>query len=470
MRNDIPLLIASRRETGESGTFEVRDPGDESVAGLCPAASPAQLERAVAAAEAAFARFKDSKHDERRALLHAIADRIEAHAEELAELVTREQGKPLPLARFEVGGAAAWARHAASLDIPETVLEDSEERRIVLCHRPLGVVGSITPWNWPLLIAIWHLVPALRAGNAVVMKPSELTPLSTLRLVELVNEVAPRGLVNSVSGGAEIGSRIAAHEGIRKLVFTGSTATGQAIVHAGAGNLKRLTLELGGNDAAIVLPDADPDAIAEGLFATAFLNMGQTCAALKRLYVPESLHDAIAERLAGIAGRQVLGHGLDSGTTFGPVQNPVQLAKVEALVADARARGGRVLCGGERLARDGYFYPPTIVTHVEDGARLVDEEQFGPVLPLVRYRDLDEAVVRANRSELGLGGSVWGQDIELAERTAARLECGTVWINSHAEVMPHVPFGGAKRSGVGMEFGVEGLLEYTQTQVVHRKK
>ena len=226
--------------------------------------------------------------------------------------------------------------------------EQREGKRIELHRKPLGVVGSITPWNWPLMIAVWHIMPALRAGNAVVIKPSPFTPLSTLRLVQIMATVLPAGLVNSVVGEAEVGQAMAEHPGIAKLVFTGSTRTGQDIMRRAAGNLKRLTLELGGNDAAIVLPGTDTAAIAEGLFATAFLNMGQTCAALKRLYVHESQVDAVCEQLAAIAARQVLGGGLEPGVSFGPVQNAPQLARVEELVEDARAQGARIVCGGDR--------------------------------------------------------------------------------------------------------------------------
>ena len=346
------------------------------------------------------------------------------------------------------------------------MIEAREGKRIELHRKPLGVVGSITPWNWPLMIAVWHIMPALRAGNAVVIKPSPFTPLSTLRLVQIMAAVLPAGLVNSVVGEAEVGQAMAEHPGIAKLVFTGSTRTGQDIMRRAAGNLKRLTLELGGNDAAIVLPGTDTAAIAEGLFATAFLNMGQTCAALKRLYVHESQVDAVCEQLAAIAARQVLGGGLEPGVTFGPVQNAPQLARVEALVEDARAQGARIVCGGQRLDRPGYFYAPTIVAGLSNGARLVDEEQFGPVLPVIAYRTVDEAVALANASSMGLGGSVWGE-VQAATTLAPRLECGTVWVNGHAEVLPHCPFGGSKMSGVGVEFGLDGLLEYTQPQLLN---
>ncbi|MCK6408030.1 aldehyde dehydrogenase family protein [Thauera sp.] len=461
------LVIDGRKVAGDRGTLPVIDPALGEAFAECPNASPAQLDDAVAAATRAFATWQHSTSEDRRALLHAIADRIEQNAPELAEIIVREQGKPLALAHMEVGGAVAWTRATAALELAVEVIEDSPGKRIELHRRALGVVGSITPWNWPLMIAVWHIMPALRAGNAVVIKPSELTPLNTLRLVELINEVASPGLVNAVAGGGALGREISAHAGIHKIVFTGSTRTGQDIMRNAADTLKRLTLELGGNDAGIVLADADVGAIAEAVFASAFLNMGQTCAALKRLYVHESLYDEMCRRLVDIAARQQLGSGLDEGVSFGPIQNRDQFERVCELVEDARAAGARILCGGEPLAGKGYFYPPTIVADIVDGTRLVDEEQFGPVLPVIRYRDVDEAVRLANASTNGLGGSVWARDIEAARAVANRLECGTVWINGHAEVLPHCPFGGCKMSGFGVEFGLEGLLEYTRPQLLN---
>ena len=461
------LVIDGRKLAGDRGTLPVIDPALGEAFAECPNASPAQLDEAVAAAGRAFEQWQHSTCAERRALLEAIAARIEQNAPELAEIIVREQGKPLALAHMEVGGAVAWTRATAALELPVEVIEDRPGKRIELHRRPLGVVGSITPWNWPLMIAVWHIMPALRAGNAVVIKPSELTPLNTLRLVELIDEVAPPGLVNAVAGGGALGREISGHPGIQKIVFTGSTRTGQDIMRNAADTLKRLTLELGGNDAGIVLPGTDIGAIAEGVFGSAFLNMGQTCAALKRLYVHESQYEDMCRHLMAIAARQKVGNGLDEGTSFGPIQNRDQFERVCELVEDARAAGARILCGGEPLPGKGYFYPPTLVADIADGTRLVDEEQFGPVLPVIRYRDVDEAVRLANASTNGLGGSVWSGDPEAARAVANRLECGTVWINGHAEVLPHCPFGGCKMSGFGVEFGLEGLLEYTRPQLLN---
>jgi acyl-CoA reductase-like NAD-dependent aldehyde dehydrogenase len=433
-----------------------------------PVATAADLDAAVAAASSAFLKWKETPDSERAAACRAIAKTIEANSEELARLLTLEQGKPLNGlgSRFEIGGAVAWTRHTSELSLPPEVLQDGPEGRVELHRKPIGVVGSITPWNWPVMIACWHIIPAIRAGNTVVIKPSFLTPLSTIRLVELMNETLPPGVVNVVTGENEIGSLMSAHPGIEKVTFTGSTETGRKIMKSAATTLKRLTLELGGNDAGVVLPDADPKTIVEGLFWGAFINGGQTCAALKRLYVHDSLYDEVCRELMAYAKKVVVGDGLSETSTLGPVQNKRQFEVVSAFVEEARRKGGRVLIGGDPAGGPGYFYPVTLVADVDHGCRLVDEEQFGPALPIIRYHDVEEAVAKANASSMGLGGSVWGSDVAIAKRIAGRIEAGSVWINKHGAIQPNAPFGGVKQSGFGVEFGVEGLKEFTTVQTV----
>ncbi len=460
------LFINGQAVEGGREAFPVNNPATGEAFAQCPAATPEQVDEAVAAAQEAFKTFRNTPDAELKAMLLKIADLIDANADELARTVTLEQGKPLALAQMEVGGAAAWTRYTAELEVPVKIIEDSETRLAELHHKPLGVVGSITPWNWPLMIAVWHIMPAIRTGNTVVSKPSSLTPFSTLKLVELINQVVPAGVINIVTGEGGIGRAMTQHPNINKIVFTGSTPTGQDIMRKAADNLKRLTLELGGNDAGIVLPGTNLDNVAQGIFQTAFLNMGQTCAALKRLYVHEDQYEEMCAKLVELASQQVVGAGLDEGVTFGPVQNKAQMDLVAELVEDARANGGRVLCGGEAPQDGGFFYPPTIVAGLSNGVRLVDEEQFGPALPVIAYSDVEQALAMANDNVNGLGGSVWGDDIEQARALATRLESGTAWINNHAEVLPHCPFGGSKMSGVGIEFGEEGLLEYTQPQLL----
>lgn len=465
------MTINGLAVTGNS-TFDVINPADKSLLAACPQASLAQVDEAVAAAKAAFPAWAALDITERREKLLALADALEAKAPEFMQSLTKEQGKPIKGfadmgSGFEFGGTLAWLRATASMDLPIEVIQDNDAARIEVHRKPLGVVGSITPWNYPLLIAVWHVIPALLTGNTVVIKPSENTPLTTLKFVELANEILPAGVLNIVTGAGEVGAAMSKHADISKIIFTGSTATGKRIMECAAGNLKRLTLELGGNDAAIVLPDADLETIVPKIFATAFINNGQTCAALKRLYVHEDIHDALCEALTGMANSMTTGDGMDENSDFGPLQNEEQFNIVKNLVEDAKANGGNVLCGGEVTDNSGYYYPITLINHVTDGMRVVDEEQFGPVLPIIKFSDVDDAVRRANASENGLGGSVWSSDVAKAQKIASRLECGSAWVNHHAMIQPDAPFGGVKASGFGVEFGEAGLKEFTSIQTVH---
>lgn len=466
MKN-IPALIIDGRPQAIGETREVIDPATGRAFARAPVASLADLDRAVDAARRAFPAWAATPIDERAAAVDRIAGAMAAERDSLGKLLSREQGKPLHSSAVgEIAGAAAWARATAALRPPVERVKDGADELVEVHRRPLGVVASITPWNYPVLISVWHVMPALVAGNTVVLKPSPYTPLSVLRMIEIANAYLPPGVLNSVAGDARLGQAMAEHPGIDKIVFTGSTPTGRRIMASGAGNLKRLTLELGGNDAAIVLPDADIGAIAPRIFSKAFSNNGQTCAALKRLYVHEAVHDALAERLAVLARQARTGPGDDPSTQFGPVQNRAQFDYVCALAADARAKGGRFLSGGAPLDREGYFFPVSILVDVTDGMRVVDEEQFGPILPLIRFSDPEDALNRANANENGLGGSVWSSDLARARALAERMQVGTAWVNDHGTVSPDAPFGGAKQSGIGMEFGLHGLDEYMQLQTV----
>jgi len=461
-------LLASITGTGKIRT--ILDPATGTVVGEAPVHSVEDLEHAIAAATSAQPEWAALGHDARGAALLKAADAVERSAEELAQLLSREQGKPLngPNARFEVGACAAWLRAAAATPLePETVVDDGETRA-VLHYRPIGVVGAIGPWNWPMMITVWQIAPALRMGNAVVVKPSEYTPLSVLALIHVLNQELPEGLLNVVAGGREVGERLAEHPAVGKIMFTGSTATGKAIIKSSSDTVKRLTLELGGNDAGIVLPDADPKAIAEDLFWGAFIDTGQTCAALKRLYVHDDIYDAVCEELTAIATAMPMGNGLDESSVLGPLQNKQQFDIVSRLVEAARDSGARVLVGGNPdVDQPGYFYPTTLVADINDDNPLVAEEQFGPALPIIRYGTVDEAVAMANGLDVGLGASVWSSDLSAAREVAARIQAGTVWINKHGAVDPRVPFGGAKQSGYGLEFGTEGLKALGIPQVIN---
>lgn len=449
---------------------EILDPATGEVVGHAPVHTVADLERAVASAKAAQPAWAALGHERRSELMMQAADAIDANAEALARLLSREQGKPLngPNARFEVGGASGWMRAAAATPLETEVVFDDGETHAELHYRPIGVVGAIGPWNWPQMITVWQIAPALRMGNTVVIKPSEYTPLSVLALVAVINEVLPEGVVNIVSGGRDVGAALSSHPDVGKVMFTGSTATGKAIIRSSADTVKRLTLELGGNDAGIVLPDVDPKAIAENIFWGAFINTGQTCAALKRLYVHDDVYDAVCDALVEVASNVPMGVGVDEQNVLGPLQNKQQFDIVDRLVESAKASGARVLLGGEPdRDQPGYFYPTTLVADIDNDNPLVAEEQFGPALPIIRYRDLEDAIEMANGLDVGLGASVWSSDRDRAREIAARIESGTVWINSHGGVHPMVPFGGAKQSGYGLEFGVEGLKALGVPQVVN---
>jgi acyl-CoA reductase-like NAD-dependent aldehyde dehydrogenase len=448
---------------------QVRNPANGSRVGECPVGTVEHLEQAVDAAEKAFASWRTADDGNRAAACRAIAKVCQDHAEELAAILTLEQGKPRKGlgADFELGACAAWAQYPASLSLPVKTLASGPESRIEQHRMPIGVVGSITPWNWPLMIAIWHIVPAVRTGNTVVIKPSPFTPLGTLRLVELINTVLPPGVVNAIAGDDELGAALSRHPRVGKIVFTGSIATGRKVMASAAPTLKPLTLELGGNDPAIILADARIENHIERLFWGAFINSGQTCGAIKRLYVHDSVFDRTCAALVEFARKIPMGDGSVAGNLLGPIQNERQYKRVVELVEDAKAHGAKVLMGGEPTPGPGYFYPLTLVTGIEEGVRLVDEEQFGPVLPILRYRDLDDAIRRANDTEFGLDASVWGSDPAVLSSVAARLEAGTVFINKHADIAPNVPLGGIKCSGLGVEFAEEGLEAYTTIKVIN---
>ena len=444
----------------DDGGREVLNPATGQLVGKAPVHTEADLDRAVATARQAQRDWAARSHAERSEALNRAADAIEASAEALAGLLSREQGKPLngPNARFEVGACSAWTRANAAFPLEPEVLVDDESGHAELTYEPIGVVGGIGPWNWPMMISIWQIAPALRMGNTIVLKPSEYTPLSVLGLVAVMNQVLPAGVLQVVAGEGELGRALTTHDGIDKITFTGSVETGKAIMRTVADDLKRITLELGGNDAGIVLEDFDVAAHAEDLFWGAFINTGQTCAALKRLYVPDSKYDEVCQALTDLAQKMPMGEGLDENNVLGPLQNQAQYDIVARLVDAARDSGATILTGGNPDASGaGYFYPTTLVSDIDNANPLVAEEQFGPALPIIRYSDLDQAIEWANGLDVGLGSSVWSDDLDAAKQVAARLQAGTTWINKHGAIDPRVPFGGVKESGFGLEFGVEGL-------------
>lgn len=447
-------------------TFEVINPATGDVLAQAPAIGPAQLDEVFAAAERAYRSWRTDE-DARRAAMHRAATAIEASIEDLARVLTLEQGKPLADARVEFYGAAAFLRYYADLDLPREILRDDIDGYEEVIRKPLGVVVAITPWNFPIWLASPKIAAAMRAGNTVVIKPSPFTPLSTLALGRVLRSALPDGVLNVVTGPDPLGAALVSHPTTRKIAFTGSTATGKKVAVAAADDLKRVTLELGGNDPAIILDDVDVAEIAEDLFWRAFLNNGQICLAVKRVYAHQKIHAQLVEALAEIAKSVKIGNGLDEGVKLGPISNKPQFARVNDLVTDALAHGARAAAGGLPIDGAGLFFQPTVLDNISDGIRVVDEEQFGPVLPVLSFTDVDDAIARANNSHFALTSSIWSGDRDRAFALAPRMECGSVSVNSHAAgYQLHLPFGGHKWSGVGVENGPWGLYGFTEIQVV----
>ncbi|MDC0148115.1 aldehyde dehydrogenase family protein [Alphaproteobacteria bacterium] len=465
---DYKLLINGALVDG-AATMPVLNPATEEVLAQCPTASEAQLNEAVKAAQAGFQIWKNTPIEERRAKLGEIADIIDANSDDLARILTQEQGKPLGDAMGEIMGASLFCRYFQTLDLPVEILEDSDTQRVEIHHNPLGVVGAIIPWNFPVMLLAFKLPAALLGGNSIIIKPAPTTPLATLHLGRLIADVLPAGVVNIIADNNDLGDKITTHKGIDKISFTGSTATGARVMASAASTLKRVTLELGGNDAGIVMGDVDVEKVAPQIFQGAFGNNGQICIAMKRVYAHETVYDKLVDELAKLADAAIVGNGLEQGTQLGPLQNKMQFDKVKDYIEDGRANG-TIVAGGTVPDGKGYFVRPTIVRDIDGDSRLVREEQFGPVLPIIKYDDLDDVIERANDSEYGLGGSVWATDVDEAYEVAKKVDSGTIWVNKHADLQPHIPFGGIKTSGIGTELGAEGLSEFTRRKVINVAK
>ncbi|MGW7593166.1 aldehyde dehydrogenase family protein [Streptomyces rubiginosohelvolus] len=447
--------------------FTVLDPATGEAFDEAPDQRAQELDAAVNQAHEAWRGWR-SDPAARAAALLASADAVEAAGPELAPLLTREQGKPLTESYAEIARTAARLRwFAAAAPEPRTIADDRAVHSEIR-WRSLGPVAAVVPWNFPLQLASAKFAPALAAGNTVVLKPSPFTPLATRLLGSVLSAALPEGVLTVLTGREPLGALLASHPGIRHVTFTGSVPTGRAVAAGAAAGLAWVTLELGGNDAAILLDDVDVEGIADRLFWAAFRNCGQVCMAVKRVYAPARLHDRVVEALAARAKAVVVGAGLDEGTELGPLNNAAQLARVERYTARALADGARAAAGGHRLDRPGWFHAPTVLTDVPPDSPVVTEEQFGPVLPVLPYGSVDEAVDAANATRFGLGGSVWGTDLDRAEAVAGRLECGTAWINHHAELSLAQPFAGVKESGVGVAGGPWGLYGNLSPFVVHR--
>jgi acyl-CoA reductase-like NAD-dependent aldehyde dehydrogenase len=465
-----PNLINGELVTTET-SLDVVNPANEQVIGRVPACGAAELDRAVAAARAAFKTWSKTPVDDRRAVIRNMASAIEANFEELYRLLTSEQGKPHQQAQYEIGGCSAMMNAQSTLTLEETINEDSDERLSRTRRVPVGVVAGIVPWNFPVLMAVQKIAPAILSGCTIVLKPSPFTPLTTLRFAELIKDIVPAGVVNIITGEDSLGPLMTSHPDIDKITFTGSTATGKRIMEGASKDLKRITLELGGNDASIVLPDADVAKVAEQLFWSSFTNAGQICVAAKRVYIHEDIYDEMSAAIADYAKTVTVGDGANQGTGVGPIQNKKQFDRVCELIEDAKANGYKFLVGGNvDPSGSGYYVPITILDNPPEDARIVAEEQFGPVMPLMKFSSDDEVIARANNSDYGLAGAVWTKDTDRGVAIAEQLETGTVWINEFLHLSPFAPFGGHKQSGFGAEYGIEGLKEFTYSQVITVKK
>jgi acyl-CoA reductase-like NAD-dependent aldehyde dehydrogenase len=461
---DFKLLINGELR-GSPRILDVLNPATGELLTKCPRADETMLNAAVDAGNSAFPNWSKQPIEERARRLRSLSEKLKSRTNEFARLLTQEQGKPLEQAVGEISASAYTLDAFAEMRLSTETLRSGTSGSVIEYRVPLGVVAAITPWNFPILLLINKLAPALLAGNTLVIKPAPTTPLTTLLLGELCAECFPPGVVNTITDVNDLGGTLASHPHIAKIAFTGSTATGKKVMASAATNIKRLTLELGGNDGAIVLDDVDPEQAARSLFSGAMLNAGQICVAIKRAYVPEKHYDAICDHLGRLADEAVVGDGLAAGTQIGPIQNLTQFEKLKEHLRDAN-ESGKVVTGGYALDRPGYFIAPTIVRDISDTSRLVQEEQFGPILPVLAYSSVDDAVARVNQSEYGLAATVWGKDLERAKQIAAQIDAGTVWVNQHLVLDPTVPFRGAKQSGFGAELGLEGVKEYTQARVI----
>jgi acyl-CoA reductase-like NAD-dependent aldehyde dehydrogenase len=445
--------------------FPVLNPATGELFGEAPSCGERELDIVVDSAGEALTEWSQKSDDERCELLRQCAKAMRSQTVPLARLLTREQGKPIREAMNEVMGCAQAFRSTALLGLQPL---SNEKEKFFVRRRPQGVVGAITPWNFPLILACWKIAPALRMGNSVVLKSSSHTPLSSLLMIRALNNVLPAGVLNMVSGGDELGEALVKHPAVHMITLTGSVDTGAKVMRAASVGMKQCLLELGGNDAAIVLEDCDIEKFSDSLFWSAFFNAGQFCTAVKRLFVHESIFRPLVDRLSEKSRSVKLGDGLEQGVEMGPLTFEGQRDRIVSLVDDARARGAIVEAGGCAIDRPGYFYAPTILTGLEDDWAIMKEEQFGPVLPIVSFQADQEAVERANRTVFGLGGSVWSSNAARASALAARLDVGMTWLNRHGVENSDAPLGGQKLSGLGYANGRLGLEAYCRYQTTYK--
>jgi acyl-CoA reductase-like NAD-dependent aldehyde dehydrogenase len=465
MTQEFNLLINGKLVKGAS-KLNVINPATGKTFISVPKADEAQALVAIAAAKKAFPEWAALSYAERATYVIRFADAVADKSEELIKMLTREQGKTLADSRFEIDWSVANLKYHASLELKSEVIRENAAEKIIQQRSPFGVVVAIAPWNFPVWILISKLGAALMTGNTVIGKPAPTTPVTTLMLGELAAEIFPAGVFQTLTDENELGPLLTSHPDVSYVSFTGSTVTGKKVLGSTVSTLKRSTLELGGNDAAIVLDDADIKTVAGKVYTAGFLNAGQVCFAAKRVYVPNPLIDEFIAELVALANQAQPGDGFDQATTIGPVQNKAQYDKIRAFIDEAKEQG-TVIVGNQPIPAEGYFISPTIVSGLADGARLVTDEQFGPVLPVLGYDDIDDVIKRANDSEFGLGASIWTSNTQRGIEVASRIDSGTVWVNTHVQLPFDVPFGGAKQSGLGQQGGIDGMKDYTQVRIVN---
>ncbi|RWQ62082.1 aldehyde dehydrogenase family protein [Mesorhizobium sp.] len=449
----------------DGSKLKVINPATQGTVGVAIVPGAIVLQQAVDAADRAFVTWRAEQWAFRSSVVVALADILRKNVEELARLLTLEQGKPLRQARDETISCAEFLEHCSRQELRSIVLNKKPEAYTEQFFVPYGIVAGIVPWNFPLEAAISKIGPAIITGNSIIIKPAPTTPLATLRFGELIKDIVPPGVIQILADDGSLGPELVSHPRIAKVSFTGSTASGKAVMTSAAQGLKRLSLELGGNDPAIVFDDVDLKLVAQAIFNAAFLNSGQVCTAIKRVYVHAAIADRFCECLAALARNAVVGDGLEDNVTVGPLQNKAQFDKVLRYLDEAE-KVGRIVAGGKAANLAGYFINPTIVTDISDEASLVKDEQFGPILPVLTFANVDDVVRRANSTPYGLSASVWSADTDRAARVARRLDVGTIWVNKHLEFNLDYPVSPSKESGFGAQLGVEGLKEYVQPRLM----
>ncbi|KAH8901435.1 aldehyde dehydrogenase [Thozetella sp. PMI_491] len=445
------------------------NPSTEELNPEVPLSTRQDVDRAVAAAKKAFEGWSKTARTVRAKAIASFADALEAHADAFGVMITKEQGRPMILAKAEVQTGATWLREIAKIEFEEEILEDTPARRVVVSYKPLGVAAGIIPWNFPVIIACAKLSMALLSGNTFIMKPSPFTPYCGLKLCELAQSFFPPGVFQCLSGNDDLGPWLTEHSGIDKISFTGSSETGKRVMGSCSKTLKRVTLELGGNDPAIVCSDVDVDGVALAMAQLAWFNSSQVCVAVKRIYVHESIYSQFLQTFAAATSSIPVGDGFKDGIVLGPVANKLQYHRVAKFIEEIKAEGFNIVTGGQYLQEDGvpangFFIRPTVVDCPPDSSRVVSEEPFGPVLPLMKWTEENEVIRRANDTRYGLGASVWTRNSATATRIARQLDAGIVWVNNHMQLEPGIPYGGLKDSGFGVELGAAGVRSYCSSQ------